>query len=97
MSKSIFDSTHGTTSVSEQNEVISCSIPTLVIAPSWEQMKASGRSFLDTQEAAYYLRFRTQTLRRWACYDSGPIRPVRIGGRLRWRIADLQKLLEGEQ
>jgi hypothetical protein len=36
-----------------------------------------------------------QTLRKWACLENGPIRPIRINGRLAWRGAsDLRELLE---
>jgi len=51
---------------------------------------------LDTEEAASFLRLKPQTLRRWACYDQGPIRPVKVGKRLRWRLADLERLVNGE-
>ncbi|WP_426173175.1 hypothetical protein [Massilia sp. TWR1-2-2] len=34
-----------------------------------------------------------QTLRKWACYEDGPIRPIRINGRLAWRVADIRNLL----
>ena len=37
---------------------------------------------IETEAAAYYLRRRPQTLRKWAAYESGPIRPIRICGRL---------------
>ena len=36
------------------------------------------------------------TLRKWACLENGPIRPVRINGRLAWHVSDLQKLLQGD-
>lgn len=38
---------------------------------------------------------RPQTLRKWACLENGPIRPVRINGRLAWRVVDIQALLGG--
>lgn len=52
---------------------------------------------LPTDRAAPYLNRSPQTLRKWACLDCAPlgIRPIRINGRLAWRVADLQKLLEG--
>lgn len=56
---------------------------------------AAGRELLETKEAAAVLRYQSQTLRKWACYDNGPIRPVRIAGRLRWRVADIAALVEG--
>lgn len=56
---------------------------------------ASGRTVASTAEAANSLGYKSQTMRRWACYDSGPIRPVRVGGHLRWKITDIVALLEG--
>jgi hypothetical protein len=48
---------------------------------------------LPTDEAARAINRRPQTLRKWACLENGPIRPIRINGRLAWRVADLQTLL----
>lgn len=53
-------------------------------------------SVLPTAEAAAAINRRPQTLRKWACLENGPIRPIRINGRLAWRVADLQALLNGE-
>lgn len=51
---------------------------------------------LPTDEAATALNRKPQTLRKWACLENGPIRPVRINGRLAWRVSDIQALLSGE-
>lgn len=56
---------------------------------------AGNRDILPTNEAAPALNRRSQTLRKWAAFDCGPIRPVRINGRLGWRVADIAKLLNG--
>ncbi len=53
-------------------------------------------SVLPTAEAAAAINRRPQTLRKWACLENGPLRPIRINGRLAWRVADLQALLNGE-
>jgi len=54
------------------------------------------RPTVTTDEAAYYLNRKPQTLRAWACLAlSAPIKPVRINGRLAWRVADIRALLEG--
>lgn len=50
---------------------------------------------LSTEEAATAINRRPQTLRKWACLENGPIRPVRINGRLAWRVSDLEQLLTG--
>jgi hypothetical protein len=51
------------------------------------------RASLPTREAAPHLGRACQTLRLWAHLDSGPIRPLRINGRLAWRTDDLRRLL----
>jgi hypothetical protein len=51
---------------------------------------------LPTDEAAASINRRPQTLRKWACLECGPIRPLRIHGRLAWRVSDLEALLHGE-
>lgn len=56
---------------------------------------ANGRDMLTTNEAAPVINRAPQTLRKWACFENGPIRPVRINGRLAWRVIDLISLLEG--
>ena len=50
---------------------------------------------LTTAQAAPLINRSPQTMRKWACLDNGPIRPIRINGRLAWRISDLQALLSG--
>ncbi|QVN19567.1 DNA-binding protein [Burkholderia pyrrocinia] len=50
---------------------------------------------LPTDEAAAVINRKPQTLRKWACLENGPIRPVRINGRLAWKVSDLQSLLNG--
>jgi hypothetical protein len=50
---------------------------------------------LPTSEAAAAINRAPQTLRKWACLENGPIRPVRINGRLAWLVSDLKKLLSG--
>lgn len=56
---------------------------------------ANGRDTLPTAEAAPAINRAPQTLRKWACLENGPIRPIRINGRLAWRVDDLQALLNG--
>ncbi|MDP2065858.1 MAG: DNA-binding protein [Burkholderiaceae bacterium] len=51
------------------------------------------RATLPTAEAAAHLSRAQQTLWLWACKESGPIRPVRVMGRLAWPVADLKRLL----
>jgi hypothetical protein len=51
---------------------------------------------VDTNEAAALIHFAPQTLRRWACYGDGPIRPCRVGRQLRWSVAELNALLAAQ-
>ncbi len=51
------------------------------------------RAAIPTAEAAGHLNRAPQTLWLWACKESGPIRPVRVMGRLAWPVADLKRLL----
>ena len=48
---------------------------------------------LTTSAAAYYLNRRPQTLRVWACHGSGPIKPLRVYGRLAWPVRDIRRVL----
>jgi hypothetical protein len=57
--------------------------------------RAGLPAVLPTNEAAAAINRAPQTLRKWACLENGPIRPVRINGRLAWKVADLQSLLNG--
>lgn len=57
---------------------------------------ANGRDTLPTHEAAAVLNRKPTTIRRWTCLERAPIRPVRINGRLAWRVSDLAAILNGE-
>ena len=52
-----------------------------------------NRPNVPTEQAAYYLLRRPQTLRGWACKEDGPLRPLRINGRLAWSVSELRRLL----
>ena len=64
-------------------------------AAQFPPLDAETRETLPTDAAAFHLLRRPQTLRGWACLENGPIRPVRINGRLGWRTADIRRLLAG--
>ena len=51
------------------------------------------RPAVPTEQAAFYLNRRPQTLRVWAMRENGPIRPVRVHGRLLWPVAEIRRLL----
>lgn len=62
---------------------------------SFPSLDNEAREVVDTTLAAFHLGRKAQTLRKWACLDNGPLRPVRVHGRLAWRVADIKKLLSG--
>ena len=51
------------------------------------------RTALPTTEAAGHLNRSQQTLRIWACMETGPLRPVRVNGRLAWPVAEIKRVL----
>lgn len=53
------------------------------------------RMFVNTACAAYHLNRKVQTMRAWASLENGPLRPVRVNGRLAWSVADIKRLLNG--
>jgi hypothetical protein len=64
--------------------------------PHWEKfppLHLETRPAVDTAAAAHYLGRRPQTLRCWACHEDGPLRPIRVNGRLMWRTAEIRRLL----
>ena len=53
-----------------------------------------NRPTVPTAQAAFYMNRRPQTLRTWSMNDgSGPLRPLRINGRLAWNVAELRRVL----
>lgn len=51
------------------------------------------RPTVPTEQAAYYLDRKPQTMRAWACLENGAIRPIRINGRLAWPVKEIKKVL----
>ena len=51
------------------------------------------RATVGTGAAAFQLNRQEQTLRVWACYENGPLRPRCINGRLAWAVADIRRVL----
>lgn len=56
-------------------------------------LEVEPRTHIGTEAAAFYLNRKEQTLRMWACYENGPIRPVRVNKRLAWSVAEIRTLL----
>lgn len=58
-------------------------------------LRSVTRTHVTTEEAAHHLNRKPQTLRMWACYENGPLHPIRLNGRLGWRVSDIKTLLSG--
>ena len=56
-------------------------------------IEAVTRPTVDTAGAAYYLNRSQQTLRGWSSRGDGPLRPIRMNGRLAWPVTDIKKLM----
>jgi hypothetical protein len=56
-------------------------------------LSQEARTAVDTATAATHLGRQPQTLRGWASREDGPLRPIRINGRLAWPVAELRRLL----
>ena len=52
-----------------------------------------SRVALPTSEAAVHLNRAEQTLRAWAASETGPVRAIRVNGRLAWPVGDLKRVL----
>jgi hypothetical protein len=64
------------------------------VAPQqFPPLESVTRPAVDTASAAHYLNRQPQTLRGWACLENGPLRPLRINGRLAWSVAELRRVL----
>jgi hypothetical protein len=60
-------------------------------------LETETRIRVDTACASFHLNRKQQTLRAWACLENGPLRPVRISGRLAWSVAEIRRLLAGDE
>jgi hypothetical protein len=67
------------------------------LPPAYPPLEQVTRPTVPTSQAAYYLNRQPQTLRSWAsAQPAGVPRPVRISGRLAWKVSDIKSLLTGE-
>ena len=58
---------------------------------------AKGRDSLPINEFAPYLTLKPQTVRKWACTGTGPIKLKKINGRLHAQVAAIRALLDGSE
>lgn len=63
-------------------------------SPQLIPLEKEARTNLPTPEAAIHLNRAQQTLRIWAMRENGPIRPIRVHGRLAWPVAELRRILQ---
>jgi hypothetical protein len=77
-------------------ELIQAAIPNI---PDGLARIANGRDNLSTNEAAYAIGTAPQTIRKHLCLYGHfhGIKPIRIGGRLYFRVDDLARLVRGDQ
>lgn len=61
--------------------------------PACVSLESEIRAVVDTATAAFHLGRKPQTLRAWACHEDGPLRPLRVHGRLAWPVAELRRVL----
>lgn len=59
-------------------------------------LELETRPAIPTDAAAHHLNRKPQTLRVWACEENGPLRPIRINGRLAWSVSAIRALLQGD-
>ena len=62
------------------------------LEPQYQPLELVTRPVLTTKELCYYANIAEQTAWVWACKESGPVRPIRIGRRLGWPTAAVKKL-----
>ncbi len=65
----------------------------MAMATTFPPLEAVTAPVLATAPAAHYLSRAPQTLRAWASSEAGPIRPLRINGRLAWPVKEIRRLL----
>lgn len=51
------------------------------------------RTHVSTSVMCHHLGRKEQTARGWACREDGPLRPIRVHGRLAWSVADIRRIL----
>jgi hypothetical protein len=61
--------------------------------PAFVPLDLEQRTHVDTSCAAHHLGRKAQTMRVWASTEQGPIRPIRINGRLAWPVSEIRRLL----
>ena len=63
-----------------------------VVSNQFQPIEQITLAAIPTEQAAFYLNRRPQTLRIWAMKENGLIRPIRINGRLAWPVKEIKKV-----
>ena len=66
-----------------------------VVTNQFPPLELITQPSIPTSQAAFYLNRRPQTMRSWACLQNGALHPLRINGRLAWKVSDIKTLLNG--
>lgn len=75
------------------NDIKNLSHDERTIAERFPSLQVEVRAAVPTDCAAFHLNRAPQTLCVWAMTESGPVRPLRIHGRLAWPVVDLRRVL----
>lgn len=51
------------------------------------------RTHVTTSVMCHHLGRKEQTARAWACHEDGPLRPIRVNGRLAWPVSEIRRVL----
>lgn len=57
------------------------------------QLISSGASLVSTVDAATILGYKPVTLRKWASYGKGDLKPVFTQNGAKWRLTDIRNLV----
>ncbi len=62
---------------------------------SFQPLGQVTRPRVGTNAASYYMDKQPRTLRGWACYENGPIKPIKVFGKWMWGVSEIRALLGG--
>lgn len=58
-------------------------------------MSTGSHPLMKSHEVAQALRLSHATIRSWSAHGGGPIKPVKIGGRVFWKREEVDCLVAG--
>ena len=56
-------------------------------------LKHETRTHVPTKVMCFHLGRKEQTARAWSCLENGPLRPLRVNGRLAWPVDEIRRIL----